>query len=478
MSFPHHIFKAYDIRGVVDTDLTEALAERIGRALGAEARARGVDEFVIGRDGRLSGPQIADAVAGGILAGGCDVIDIGMVPTPTLYFAATQRGGSGAQITASHNPPQYNGLKVMIAGTPLFGEAIQKIKRRVIDGDSENPSGDFTSDNFTSGVRRSEDALTAYRQAIVADIDLRGPPNARPLKIVIDCGNGVAGIAAPEVFRAIGCEVVELFCEVDGAFPNHHPDPSRPENLQDLIEAVGWHNADFGMAFDGDGDRLGVVSGDGGIVWPDRLMQLFVENILAARPGAEIIFDVKCSRLLPRAIEARGGVATMCKTGHSFIKNKLKETGAAFAGEMSGHLFFNDRWGGFDDGLYAGARLCELLAADERTAGEVFAALPDTVNTPELRLEMEEGEPHALVEKLVAELVATGRFDDATVSHLDGLRVDFDMPLGGFGLIRASNTTPAVIMRFEADSKRQLEIIQSRFRELLQSIRRDLDLPF
>lgn len=457
MRFPHQLFKAYDIRGVVETALTPAMAEQIGRALGGEARARDIDEFVVGRDGRLSGPQLAEALTRGLLGSGCDVIDIGMVPTPVLYFAAAQRRtGTGVQVTASHNPPEYNGMKMMIGGVTLAGEGIQDIKQRVIGGDFAGGNGE---------VHR-QDALTTYRQKLSEDIHL-----ARPLKVVIDCGNGVAGVVAPEVFRDLGCEVIELFCEVDGAFPNHHPDPSRPENLRDLIDAVKKHDADFGMAFDGDGDRLGVVTGDGDIIWPDRLMLLFIENILTERPGAEIIFDVKCSRLLPRAIEARGGIATMCKTGHSFIKNKLKETGAVFAGEMSGHLFFNERWGGFDDGLYAGARLCELLAADNRSPGEVFAALPNTVNTPELRLEMEEGEPHALVD----ELVANARFDDAVISHLDGLRVDFE---DGFGLIRASNTTPTVIMRFEADTRPQLEAIQSRFRALLHATRKNLNLPF
>ena len=458
MGFPHHLFKAYDIRGVVETALTPAMVERIGRALGSEASDRGIGEFVLGRDGRLTGPQLADALARGILKSGCDVIDIGMAPTPVLYFAARARTGTGVQVTASHNPPQYNGLKMMMGGISLSGDGIQALKQRVIDG------------NFAAGAGtlHRREASTAYRQALIDDIRL-----ARPLKVVIDCGNGVAGAVAPAVFRALGCEVIELFCEVDGAFPNHHPDPSCPENLQDLIVSVGRHEADFGIAFDGDGDRLGVVSGGGDIIWPDRQMLLFIETILAERPGAEIIFDVKCSRLLPRAIEARGGKATLCKTGHSFIKNKLKETGAPFAGEMSGHLFFNDRWGGFDDGIYAGARLCELLAADRRTPDEVFAALPNTVNTPELRLQMEEGEPHLLVDELVAK--AGPRFADAVVSHIDGLRVDFE---DGFGLIRASNTTPAVIMRFEADTRPHLEAIQSRFRELLQSTGRDLDLPF
>ena len=469
MTFPHHLFKAYDIRGVVETDLTADLVERIGRALGAEARRRGAGEFVIGRDGRVTGAALADALARGILASGCDVIDIGLAPTPVLYFATTDDfsgGGTGVQVTASHNPAPDNGLKMMIAGNTLFGEAIQAVKRRVIECDFSG--GDGGGGDGGVGKLRRREALAAYRQKIADDIRL-----ARPLKVVVDCGNGVAGVVAPQVFRAIGCEVVELFCEVDGAFPNHHPDPGDPKNLQDLIVAVQQHDADFGMAFDGDGDRLGVVSSDGGIIWPDRLMLLFTERILAEQPGAEIIYDVKCSQILPRAIGAGGGVATMCKTGHSFIKDKLKQTGAALAGEMSGHIFFNDRWGGFDDAIYAGARLCELLADDHRAPSEVFAALPDTVNTPELRLDMAEGEHHALVAELAS--ASEARFSDAVISDIDGIRVDFDY---GFGLIRASNTTPAIIMRFEAGTQAQLETIQERFRELLQSTGRDLRLPF
>lgn len=468
MTFPDHIFRAYDIRGVVESALTPSLTRRIGGALAAEAVARGVGEFVVGRDGRLSGPRIADALIGGLLAGGCDVIDIGMVPTPTLYFACHRiaADGSGVQVTASHNPPQYNGLKMMLDGSTLADEAIQEIKQRVIAGESSAAA------SARPGTLRHADALAAYRQEIVADIRL-----AKPLKVVIDCGNGVAGVVAPEVFAAIGCDVVELYCEVDGTFPNHHPDPSCAENLADLRAAVRRHRADFGLAFDGDGDRLGVVCAGGGgdIIWPDRQMLLFAESILRAHPGAEIVFDVKCTRLLPQAIEARGGIATLCKTGHSFIKNKLRETGAAFAGEMSGHLFFNDRWGGFDDAVYAGARLCELLAADDRPPAEVFAALPDTCNTPELQLEMAEGEPQELVAELLAIIETEAHFDDGVVNTLDGIRVDFDH---GFGLIRASNTTPALIMRFEADDRRQLQELQARFRRLLLAVRGDLRLPF
>jgi phosphomannomutase/phosphoglucomutase len=457
MNFPHEIFKAYDIRGVVETTLTPKMVEQIGKALGSEAIENGINTTVIGWDGRHTGPGLAEALARGYISTGCDVIEIGQVPTPTLYYATVQLGtGTGVQVTGSHNPPEYNGLKMMIGGKTLSGDAIQKIKQRVID------------QNFVAGqgnITRKE-MLSQYCQAILDDVQL-----ARPLKVVLDCGNGVGGAAAPEVFKKLGCEVVELFCEVDGSFPNHHPDPSQLENLQDLIAAVAEHKADFGMAFDGDADRLGVVTASGNVIWPDRQMVLFSRAILQATPGAEIIYDVKCSQILPAIIRENGGVATMWKTGHSFIKSKLKETGAALAGEMSGHIFFNDRWGGFDDGIYAGARLCELLTHMDQSPEEVFASIPDTVNTPELRLEMNEGEHYALVD----ELVNAARFDDAQVSTIDGVRVDFD---GGFGLIRASNTTPTVIMRFEATTHEQLEEIQDRFRNLIQSVRPGLSLPF
>ena len=457
MSFPHEIFKAYDIRGVVDVSLTGELMELIGRAVATEAKNSGEETLIVGRDGRLSGPRLAEAFCAGALSTGCHVIDIGEVPTPVLYFATVELGtGTGVQITGSHNPPQYNGLKMMINGETLSGEAIQGLKRTVLDRNFRTGSG-------TCGHR---EILPRYLARLEKDITLD-----RPMKVVIDCGNGVAGALAPQVFRAIGCEVHELFCEVDGTFPNHHPDPSRAENLQDLINAVKRTQADFGMAFDGDGDRLGVVSKDGTIVWPDRQMVLFVRSILSRHCGSEIIFDVKCSQILSRVIRENGGVATMWKTGHSFIKKKLAETGAVFAGEMSGHFIFNDRWGGFDDGVYAGARLCELLSRSEGSPEAVFAALPDTVNTPELRLDMAEGEPHALVDRLVDHAA----FDDARLTTIDGIRVDFD---DGFGLIRASNTTPTLIMRFEASDPGQLERIQARFRAFVRSVQPDLALPF
>jgi phosphomannomutase/phosphoglucomutase len=457
MSFPHEIFKAYDIRGVVESSLTTDIVEKIGRALGSEAVLQGMETVVIGWDGRLTGPGLAEALAKGFLSTGCNVVEIGQVPTPSLYYATVELGtGTGVQVTGSHNPPQYNGLKMMINGTTLSGEAIQGIKQRVIDRDFIEGKG--TLSKF--------DILPQYCQAVIDDISL-----TRPLKIVVDCGNGVAGGVAPGVFRDLGCEVVELFCEVDGNFPNHHPDPSQLENLQDLIVAVREHGADFGMAFDGDGDRLGIVSDNGDVIWPDRQMILYAQAVLAENPGAEIIYDVKCTQILARAITEFGGRATMWKTGHSFIKSKLRETGAALAGEMSGHIFFNDRWGGFDDAIYAGARLCELLTRLDQTPGEVFAEIPDTVNTPELRLEMNEGEHH----QLVSELVEAAQFDDAVVSTIDGVRADFS---DGFGLIRASNTTPTVIMRFEASSSVQLAAIQKKFRDLILAVRPGLELPF
>ena len=457
MKLAEEIFKAYDIRGIVDQSLTIETVTLVGQALGTLAIEAGVESMVIGRDGRLSGPKFAEALAKGMMASGIDVIDIGCVPTPVLYFATYELGtGSGVEITGSHNPPEYNGLKMMVDGVTLSGEQIQALKQRILDGDLKSGQGTLSH----------VDMLERYRDRITSDLKL-----ARPLKVVIDCGNGVAGAIAPEIYRGIGCEVIELFCEVDGTFPNHHPDPSQAENLEDLVRAVQEHDADFGMAFDGDGDRLGVVTLEGDIIWPDRQMILFARDVLGRNPGAEIIFDVKCTRTLPAAIEAAGGKATMWKTGHSFIKTKLKETGAAMAGEMSGHIFFKERWYGFDDGIYAGARLCELLSRLEQTPSEVFAALPDTVNTPELRLEFEEGEHYRFIEKL-QELA---EFESGTVHTMDGLRVDFE---GGFGLVRASNTTPMLIMRFEANDAAALKDIQEQFRAVLLKVDPQIALPF
>lgn len=457
MPFPHEIFKAYDIRGIVAHTLTENMVGLIGQAFGSEARAHGIERVVIGYDGRLSSPALANALAKGVMLTGCDVIEIGQAPTPALYFATKAfNTDTGVQVTGSHNPPEYNGLKMMIDGVTLSGQLIQKIKQRVI-------AQDFV---VGKGKLEKQEILATYCARIIADISVE-----RRLKVVIDCGNGVGGGVAPALFKGIGCEVTELFCDVDGNFPNHHPDPSRLENLQDLIRVVKESGADFGLAFDGDADRLGVVSPQGDVIWPDRQMLLFARSILAAQPGAEIIFDVKCSQILPADIIAHGGKATMWKTGHSFIKAKLKQTGAALAGEMSGHIFFNDRWGGFDDGLYAGARLCELLSKTSQSPGAVFAALPNTINTPELRLDMAEGEQYALM----AECIENAKFENAKVSNIDGVRADFE---DGFGLIRASNTTPTLIMRFESDTEVGLKRIQTQFRQLLLDTRSDLVLPF
>ncbi|MFN7570381.1 MAG: phosphomannomutase/phosphoglucomutase [Betaproteobacteria bacterium] len=453
------LFKAYDIRGVVDRTLTADAVRAIGAALAAEGAARGTREIAVGRDGRLSGPRLRDALVEGIRAAGLGVVDIGMVTTPMLYFATYELGcGSGVQLTGSHNPPDYNGLKMVLAGETLHGESIQRLRARIDAGDLPQAA--------TPGALRTADVTDAYLARIAGDVKL-----ARPMKIAIDCGNGVAGAFAPRLYRRLGCEVIELFCEVDGTFPNHHPDPAHPENLQDLIRCLRDTDAELGLAFDGDGDRLGVVAKDGRIVYPDRQMMLFARGVLRERPGAEIVFDVKCSRHLARDIRAHGGRPTMWRTGHSLIKAKLRETGAPLAGEMSGHIFFNDRWYGFDDGLYAGARLLELLShyADPSA---VLNALPDAVATPELHLHLAEGENFALVERLRA----GARFAGAReVIGIDGLRVEYD---DGFGLARASNTTPVVVLRFEADDAAALARIQADFRAALLAAQPGVTLPF
>ena len=456
-TLPPEIFKAYDIRGIVGKTLTADIARRIGQAIGSEARERGVQTVVVARDGRLSGPELIAALSEGLARTGCDVIDIGRVPTPVLYFAAQHLGTqSGVMVTGSHNPPEYNGLKMVLAGETLSGERIQSLRIRLERGDLRHGRGLLARD----------DVREAYLNRVTGDIRL-----GRRLKVAVDCGNGVAGELAPELLRRLGCDVTELFCEIDGNFPNHHPDPAHPENLQDLIATVKAGGHDVGLAFDGDGDRLGVISPDGSIVWPDRQLILYARDVLSRNPGAEIVYDVKCSRTVEAAIRAAGGRPTMWKTGHSFIKAKLRESGALLAGEMSGHTFFKERWYGFDDGLYTAARLLELLARDPRPSQEVFAALPDTVNTPELHVKLNEGEHFALIKKLVA----NANFPDARVSTIDGLRVDFD---DGFGLVRASNTTPVLVLRFEGDDAPALKRIQDRFRELIESTQPGLALPF
>jgi phosphomannomutase/phosphoglucomutase len=452
------IFRAYDIRGVVDQTLTRNAVTLIGRAIGSEALQRGRNTFAIGRDGRLSGPDLSAALIAGIVSTGCDVKDIGCVPTPVLYFAThyldTQ---NGVVVTGSHNPPDYNGLKIVIDGETLSGPAIQSLRERV-----ENR-------NFIAADPGSVEVINVvpdYIERIRGDVTL-----SRPLKVVVDCGNGVAGDVIPQLLSGLGCEVTELFCDVDGTFPNHHPDPSKTENLEDLVNAVAANQADIGLAFDGDGDRLGVVSADGRIIWPDRVLMLYAMDILERNPGGLIIYDVKCTRHLDTIIREHGGEPLMWKTGHSFIKAKIRETGALLAGEMSGHIFINERWYGFDDALYAAARLLEVLGKDNRSSTEVFADLPDSVNTPELNVVMQEGEPPVFIDKLLE----NAHFAGASVSTIDGLRADYE---DGWGLVRASNTTPVLVLRFEADTDEALTRIMDDFRRVMLQVKPDLSLPF
>ena len=457
MTFPHAIFKAYDIRGVVDDTLTEDITFKIGQAVGSEVIAEGGGSIVIGRDGRLSGPRLAEALSSGLRAAGVDVIDIGLAPSPVVYYSSYSKDiPSCIAITGSHNPPDYNGFKMVVNGVTLSAERIQEIKQRIIDENFSTGTGSYTQ----------EEVIDDYIERIVSDVK-----PARKMKIVIDCGNGVAGATAPQVFNRLGCDVIELFSEVDGNFPNHHPDPSQLENLLDVIAAVKEHDAELGLAFDGDGDRLGVVTKKGEVVWADRQMILFAQDVLSRNPGAEIIYDVKCSRNLAREIEAAGGTATMWRTGHSFIKAKLKETGAALAGEMSGHIFFKERWFGFDDGVYAGARFLELLSKKEQSPQAIFDAIPDSINTPELRMNFAEGEHYAFMDKLKA----VAEFRDASVSKIDGLRVDYT---DGFGLIRPSNTTPILVLRFEADSEDAIRRIQNDFKAAIRQVDETIATPF
>jgi len=456
--FPHSSFKAYDIRGIVPSALNPEFALELGRGLAARAKAAGVSTMVVGRDGRISSPSLAAALQQGMRDGGINTIDVGEVPTPLVYFAAyTLKTGSGVAVTGSHNPPDYNGFKMMMGGGTLHGEAILALRDEVAAGPVHAS---------TPGTGTSVDILTPYLARVLGDIKL-----SRPMKIAIDCGNGVAGAVAPQLFRDLGCEVTELFCEVDGTFPNHHPDPADPHNLEDLIRCVQTTDCEIGLAFDGDGDRLGVVTKSGEIIWPDRQLILYARDVLTRCPGETIIYDVKCSRHVAVAIREAGGVPLMWQTGHSLIKAKLAETGAPLAGEMSGHVFFKERWFGFDDGLYTGCRLLEILSRSADPSA-VLEALPQGVSTPELKLEMAEGEPHALIKRLQAE----GAFDGATeVLKIDGLRADYP---DGFGLARASNTTPVVVLRFEGDTPEALSRIQEAFRKQLLTLAPHVTLPF
>ena len=462
-NLPKEIFKAYDIRGIVGKTLTPEIVKAIGHAIGSEALARKQRTIVIGRDGRLSGVEFSAALAHGIQASGINVIDVGRVATPMVYFAAYQLDThSAVMITGSHNPPDYNGLKMVLAGETLSGESIQGLRTRVEQNNLSHGSGNYAQ----------HDINEEYLERIVTDINL-----ARPMKITVDCGNGVAGDFAAILYRRLGCEVTEMFCDVDGNFPNHHPAPSQPENLRDLINALSSNDSELGLAFDGDGDRLGVVTKDGKIIFPDRQLMLYAADVLSRNPGAEIIFDVKSTRNLFDWIRRHGGKPTLWKTGHSLVKAKMKETGALLAGEMSGHVFFKERWYGFDDGLYTGARLLEILSRVANPSA-TLNELPDAICTPELHMHTAEGENHALLAKLqqTATLNDVPMFTNAKeIITLDGLRVEY---ADGFGLARPSNTTPVIVLRFEADSEVALQRIQNDFRRIFQQAAPHLKLPF
>jgi len=459
------IFKAYDIRGVIGKTLDADAARSIGRAFGSEVRAQGGDAVVVARDGRLSGPELIQALSDGLRAAGVDVVNVGMVPTPVGYFAASvplqleggeRRIDSCVVVTGSHNPPDYNGFKMVLRGSAIYGDQILALHQRIVD------------ENFSegSGTYAEYDIADAYLERIASDVKL-----TRPIKIVVDTGNGVAGGLAPKLFKKLGCELVELFTEIDGNFPNHHPDPAHPENLQDVIRALKETDAEIGFAFDGDGDRLGVVTKDGQIIYPDRQLMLFAEEVLSRNKGAQIIYDVKCTRNLAKWVKDKGGEPLMWKTGHSLVKAKLRETGAPLAGEMSGHVFFKDRWYGFDDGLYTGARLLEILTRVEDPS-KLLNSLPNSNSTPELQLKLEEGENFELIARLQQNAKFTGADD---VVKIDGLRVEYP---DGFGLARSSNTTPVVVMRFEADNDAALKRIQEDFRRVILAEKADAKLPF
>ena len=469
MQLAASIFKAYDIRGIVPSTVDEAVAEALGRAFGTIALREGESTVAVGRDGRLSGPMLCGALARGLVAAGIQVIDVGMVTTPMLYFAASTLCRSGIQVTGSHNPKDYNGFKMVLGGRAIYGDEIQALRTLMTDESWELRAG---------GSMRSVDVFAAYRDRIVGDIRL-----ARPMKIVVDSGNGIAGASAPAILRAIGCEVIELFSAVDGNFPNHHPDPSKPENLRDLIQALQDTGAELGLAFDGDGDRLGIVTREGNNIYPDRQMMLFAQDVLSRVPGATILFDVKCLQRLAPAIEAAGGVPLMFKTGHSLIKAKMKAIeaegqAAPLGGEMSGHIFFKERWYGFDDGTYAGCRLLEIVSRSP-DANAVLNGLPTSHSTPELNVKCAEGEPHRVTdalqkvaaEALAAAATAQGRDPAlARINTIDGLRVDWP---DGFGLVRGSNTTPVLVLRFEGHTPEAMHRIEADMLALLRSVKPD-----
>jgi len=457
LTLSQSIFKAYDIRGIIGSTLDADVARDIGRAFGSAVRAKGEQVVVLGRDGRLSGPELATALAAGMQEVGIDVVDLGVVATPMLYFGThVLDAQSGIMVTGSHNPPDYNGFKMVLAGEAIYGDTIQALYQAIVNKEFAEGKGSY----------RTYDIADGYQKRIVSDVKL-----ARPMKIAIDCGNGVAGAFAGDLYRAMGCDVIELFCEVDGTFPNHHPDPAHPENLQDLIRCLQTTDAEIGLAFDGDGDRLGLVTKDGQIIYPDRQLMLFAQDVLTRHPGEQILYDVKCTRHLAPWISERGGKPLMWKTGHSLVKAKMRETGAPLGGEMSGHVFFKDRWYGFDDGMYAGARMLELLSR-EKDPSAVLNALPQSVSTPELQLKLKEGESFPLIAKLQREAQFPGSDQIITI---DGLRVEYP---DGFGLARSSNTTPVIVMRFEAESQAALQHIQAEFKRVILAAKPDAVLPY
>lgn len=458
MTISSSIFRAYDIRGVVTDTLTPDVVREIGKSFGSECLERGMKTAVVARDGRLSGPALIEALSEGIVSTGMDVIDIGMVPTPVLYFATHHlETGTGIMVTGSHNPPEYNGLKMVVGGGALFGDGITGLYDRLQKG------------NLTTGKgsKKELDIMSDYLSRILGDIKLK-----RKMKIAYDCGNGVAGVAAPALFDGLGCDSIALFTEVDGTFPNHHPDPAKEANLVDIKATVAKEGCEVGLAFDGDGDRVGVIDDKGQVIWPDRQMILYAQDVLSRKPGAKIIYDVKCSKLLPEAISKAGGDPEMYKTGHSFIKARMKETGAELGGEMSGHIFFKERWYGFDDALYSAGRLLEILSADDRPASEIFGEIPDSINTPEINIQFEvDGAHHEYMEKFVA----NSQFDGAKITTIDGLRADF---ADGWGLVRASNTTPCLVVRFEADSDAAIAKIQKQFGAAMKAVDSSIEVPF
>lgn len=465
MELDASIFKAYDIRGIIDKTLTEEVAYAVGRAQGALILEYGQSEVVVGRDGRLSGPALSQAITAGFLDAGVDVVDVGMVPTPMVYFATYfLKNGSCLQVTGSHNPPQYNGFKMMAAGQTLYGDTITGLYDWIIANKPNQEKGVSTQ----RGKYRELDIWPEYLKAILNHIKLE-----RPLSIAVDCGNGVAGAYVAKLYEALGCKVIPLFCEVNGNFPNHHPDPADPKNLQDLIKKVQSSDAEIGFAFDGDGDRLGVVTKTGEIIYPDRQLILFAQDVLSRWQGAQIIYDVKCSRHVGESIRAAGGSPLMWRTGHSLIKAKMRETGAPLAGEMSGHIFFKERWYGFDDGLYAGVRMLEILSRHS-DATQVLSSLPNAISTPELKIETNEGENFKLVQKLQdnsSEFFPTA----SRVVTIDGVRAEY---ADGFGLARPSNTTSVVVLRFEADNEDALARIQEEFKSAIYEVSPESLLPF